>query len=85
MNDRIVQQTVSTRCSEIGPRHIEEERMMNSDAYFGICVWLFKTGSTRCNECDSRYNEQAQVSEPLTLRVLTVASRVLTTAIKLEL
>ena len=36
--------------------------MMNSDAYSGICVWLFETGSTRCSECDSHYNEQARVN-----------------------
>ena len=58
---------------------------MNSDAYSGICVWLFETGSTRCSACDSRYNEWAQVSEPLTLRVLVVASEVLATVRKLEL
>ena len=53
---------------------------MNSDAYSGICVWLFETGSTRCKKCDSRYNEQAQVSELLMLSVLTIASRVLAVA-----
>ena len=58
---------------------------MNNDARSEICVWLFEKGSTRCSECDYRCNEQAQVSEPLTLRVLAVASGVLTTARKLEL
>ena len=28
---------------------------MNSDVRFGICVWLFEIGSTRCSECDSRW------------------------------
>ena len=59
--------------------------MMNSDAYFGTYVWLFETESTCCSECDSRCNEQAQVSEPLMLRVLAVASGILATARKLEL
>ena len=58
---------------------------MNSDACSEICVWLFETGSTHCSECDYRCNEQARVSDPLTLRVLTVVSRVLATARKLEL
>ena len=58
---------------------------MNSDAYSEICVWLFETGNTRCSECDSRYNEQARISEPLTLRVLTAASGVLAVARKLEM
>ena len=58
---------------------------MNSDAYSGICIWLFETGSTRYNEFDSRCNEQAQVSEHLTLRALAAASGVLVTARKLEM
>ena len=50
---------------------------MNNDVCSGICVWLFETRSTRCNECDYRCNEQARVSEPLTLRVLAARSGVL--------
>ena len=49
---------------------------MNSDAYFGICVWLFKTRNTHCSEYESRYNEQAQVSEPLMLGVLAEARNI---------
>ena len=41
---------------------------MNSDAYSGIRVWLFETGSTRYSECESRCNEQAQVSKLLMLK-----------------
>ena len=74
-----------TRCSEIGPRCNEKVWSMNSDACSGICVWLFKTGNTRYNECDYHCIEQARVSEPLTLRVLAIASGVLATARKLKL
>ena len=50
---------------------------------FEYVFWLIETGSTRNSECDSCCNEQAQVSEPLTLRVLAAASRVLAAARKL--
>ena len=58
---------------------------MNSDAYYGICVWLFEIGSTCYSECDSRCNEQVRVGEPLILRVRAAASRVLAAAGKLEM
>ena len=52
---------------------------------FEYVLWLIETGSTHSSECDSRCNEQAQVSGPLTLRVLTVASEVHIAARKLKL
>ena len=47
--------------------------------------WLIETGSTRSSEYDSRCNEQARVSEPLTLRVLAAVGGVPAVARKLEL
>ena len=58
---------------------------MNCDACSGICVWLFETRSTHYSDCGSRCNEQAWISEPLTLRVLAAVSGVLTLARKLEM
>ena len=58
---------------------------MNSDACSRTCIWLFETESTRCSECDTRCNEQAQVSEPFMLKVLAVVGGVLATARKLKL